>query len=475
MKAGAAMLKRFKKKTLSNFPSFRSFAEESPHQFLSGKILTSTELPIPVKELEQLEEQSLVVKLTSLTQSRGTWQCHRCGTYLPYFFARFPHAACRKECVYCRNCIMMGRVMECEPLYWFSPLAIWKKHHSPCQWEGELTHAQSNAARRIISAIEKREELLVWAVCGAGKTEMLFPGLTYALKQGLRVCLATPRTDVVRELFPRLTSSFPEVKIQALYGDSEEKSGSAQLLIATTHQLYRYSQAFDVMIIDEIDAFPFHNDDSLKGAAQRAAKGEAARIYLTATPRKKEKRRIRHKQLPAVFIPLRFHGYPLPVPTLKLIPTLRSRLSKGTLPTSILQRIYTQQTGRRQLLIFVSTIPHAEQIQEILSRRFLVASVHAEDPDRADKILAFRNRELDVLVTTTILERGVTFPSVDVYVIDAGHQVFDEAALVQIAGRAGRSHEDPYGDVIFFHGGKTNAMLEAQEAIHQMNRKAKKQ
>ncbi|GGF31218.1 DNA/RNA helicase [Halobacillus andaensis] len=338
-----------------------------------------------------------------------------------------------------------------------------------------MTNAQSNAAEHIVLAIEKREELLVWAVCGAGKTEMLFPGLTYALRQGMRVCLATPRTDVVRELFPRLTSSFPEVEIQALYGDSEEKSGSAQLLMATTHQLYRYSQAFDVMIIDEIDAFPFHNDDSLKWAAKRAAKDHASQIYLTATPRKKEKRRIRQKQLPTVFIPSRFHGYPLPVPTLKLVTTLRSRLSKGTLPKSILQRIFNQQTGKRQLLIFASTIQYAENIKGILSSRLLVSSVHAEDPARADKILAFRNRELDVLVTTTILERGVTFPSVDVFVIDAGHQVFDEAALVQIAGRAGRSHKDPDGEVIFFHSGKTNAMFEAQEAIHQMNIKAKNQ
>ncbi|WP_101843024.1 DEAD/DEAH box helicase [Halobacillus sp. Marseille-P3879] len=463
-------MKLFRKPSSSFSPYFSPFSEDSPHQHLAGKLLTRSEITLKESELTQLRKNLLVQIVSSITGR----QCQRCGVRQSYFLCCFPHSVCQKECCFCRNCIMMGRVTECEPLYLFSPLASFKKHASPCRWKGDLTPGQQAAADRIISSIHKREELLVWAVCGAGKTEMLFPGLTHALKQGMRICLATPRTDVVRELVPRLRSAFPDVEIEALYGDSEDKMGSAQLLLSTTHQLYRYAGAFDVMIIDEIDAFPFHNDNSLKWAAARAAKVEAAKIYLTATPRKKEKRRIKNKQLPAVFIPSRFHGHPLPVPKLKLTPTLRSQLSKASLPKSVLNSISIQQKGRRQLLLFASTISYAEKIARLLSSDYSIDSVHAEDPERADKIESFRKRELEVLVTTTILERGVTFPSVDVFVIDAGHHVFDEAALVQIAGRAGRSPEDPTGEVIFFHIGKTDAMLEAQTAIEKMNRKAKK-
>lgn len=57
------------------------------------------------------------------------------------------------------------------------------------------------------------------------------------------------------------------------------------------------------------------------------------------------------------------------------------------------------------------------------------------------------------------------------HVLDAGHDVFDEAALVQIAGRAGRSHEDPTGEVLFLHDGKTNAMVEAVQSIKKMNKR----
>ncbi|WP_232324888.1 DEAD/DEAH box helicase [Halobacillus mangrovi] len=363
-------------------------------------------------------------------------------------------------------------MIECEPLYYGSPQVEWPTDEEPCSWEGTLTVHQKRASNELKELIRTGDgEKLIWAVCGAGKTEMLFPGITEALKTGKRLCLATPRTDVVRELLPRLQQAFPETKIADLYGGSKDKAGDASFVIATTHQLYRFARAFDVMIIDELDAFPFHNDPSLHYAAARAATENAALIYLTATPRKGQKKRIRSKSLPVVFIPKRFHGYPLPVPKFKLTPTLHRHLKRSQLPTSILERIRHQQNSHRQLLIFLPTKQLAEKIASYLkSFSFQVEYVHADDPLRAEKVSAFRAKEYNILVTTTILERGVTFPSVDVYIVDASHEVFDEPALVQIAGRAGRSPEDPTGDVFFFHIGKTNAMHDAQDAIIDMNR-----
>ena len=109
--------------------------------------------------------------------------------------------------------------------------------------------------------------------------------------------------------------------------------------------------------------------------------------------------------------------------------------------------------------------------EKVIQTNKEITFVHAENPDRAKKVQRFRDREITVIITTTILERGVTFPSVDVAVIDAGHDVFDEAALVQIAGRAGRSADDPTGEVIFFHDGKTEAMVQAIRAIQKMNKR----
>ena len=125
-------------------------------------------------------------------------------------------------------------------------------------------------------------------------------------------------------------------------------------------------EAFDVMIIDELDAFPFHHEESLQFAARRASKSEATRIYLTATPRKKEKWRVRLKKLPVVFIPKRFHGHPLLVPTLHLTPTLPYHMKRKQLPASIVNAIIDQQKTERQLLVFLPSVQMTEWVAEVL-------------------------------------------------------------------------------------------------------------
>jgi late competence protein required for DNA uptake (superfamily II DNA/RNA helicase) len=74
-----------------------------------------------------------------------------------------------------------------------------------------------------------------------------------------------------------------------------------------------------------------------------------------------------------------------------------------------------------------------------------------------------------VLVTTTILERGVTIPKSDVYILDANNPLFDEASLVQMAGRAGRSGADPAGFVFYGAPTWTNAQRNSIRQIRRMN------
>ncbi len=85
-----------------------------------------------------------------------------------------------------------------------------------------MSTGQNLAAQGVIEAIKQKESFFIWAVCGAGKTEMLFYGINEAL-QKKRVCIATPRTDVVLELAPRLQEVFPYIKVAALYGGSVDK------------------------------------------------------------------------------------------------------------------------------------------------------------------------------------------------------------------------------------------------------------
>ena len=100
-------------------------------------------------------------------------------------------------------------------------------------------------------------------------------------------------------------------------------------------------------------------------------------------------------------------------------------------------------------------------------------TVHASDPQRLQKVQAMREHQLSFLVTTTILERGVTFPGIDVGVLGADEEVFSTAALVQIAGRVGRSKERPGGAVTFWVHENSRRIEEAKQQIKSMNRRAR--
>ena len=84
--------------------------------------------------------------------------------------------------------------------------------------------------------------------------------------------------------------------------------------MATTHQAIRFYSAFDLIIIDEVDAYPFKDSAMLQTSVRRALKKSGKVIYLTATPSQELYLRWKKKQLPCIQIPARYHGYPLPVP-----------------------------------------------------------------------------------------------------------------------------------------------------------------
>ena len=72
-------------------------------------------------------------------------------------------------------------------------------------------------------------------------------------------------------------------------------------------------------------------------------------------------------------------------------------------------------------------------------------------------------------MTTTILERGVTFPHVQVIVVAADDRIYTTPSLVQIAGRVGRSKDDKEGNVIFCYHRYTKNIRLANQQIRKMN------
>ncbi|MCI1693978.1 DEAD/DEAH box helicase [Aneurinibacillus aneurinilyticus] len=421
-----------------------------------------------------------------------TYHCNRCGADEKDIHLVYCHR-CRGECAYCRRCLVMGR-SSCCVLYYLFPCnrrKVKQNIHAEAALYSypQLTEAQCAAARSALEFYEgpsdEKQEFLVWAVCGAGKTEVMFPLLRYLLENGRSVLWATPRRDVVLELAPRLQRAFPDYALAVLHGNTppQEKWNADQLVLATTHQALRFYRRFDVVIMDEVDAYPYTSDDMLPFAVNRARTLSGKTVYLTATPRPDYQKRMQkptnHKDfLPHVKIPVRYHGHPLPEPVICRESKLNNRLRTRKPIHTLLSFIENSEKRGRPVFIFVPAIRQLPILYDYIlahneNWKTKAATVHASDPEREAKVMALREGRLQALLTTTIMERGVTLSGIQVLVYQADAPVFDEAALVQIAGRAGRSASVPDGQVIFMAEEVTGAMKAAIRQIKKMNRLAR--
>ena len=356
-------------------------------------------------------------------------QCPRCLNTDPSYFYN------GSKGWYCRRCISFSRVLLTEEQ---EPVALEEVHAAAEEYEltYPLTDKQAELSRQCVQLAESTD-ILIKAVCGAGKTEIVVPVIAAMLKKKRKVCFAIARRQVVLELAGRLQKIFPKADvIPVCQGYTERLSGD--LVICTTHQLYRYYRAFDLLILDEPDAFPFRGNEVLHGIADTACRGK--RIYLTATPDKILLRQVSRKKMVMLELNVRPHRHPLPVPEEKT--------------GFVLLRLYwlvrwLRAHADHPCLVFVPTIRLAKQIGLFLGVLFDCSVCTSQTPDRDRVIEAFRQTAAGVMVATTVLERGVTIPGVDICVYNADHRVFDEAGLVQMAGRAGRTFQQPDGDVLF--------------------------
>lgn len=468
--------------------------------FLSGRALLLEEIQrqfpnIPRTKLQaqlrSLSDQGFIElrcgvearrKPSRFGKAKRDWVCLRCGSEASVF--SFDCASCHKKCYYCERCLAMGRSRSCE-WYVFGPAIpsrlTDKKAACPLHWDGKLSLPQQKASEQIVQFLSSaRREQLVWAVCGSGKTEMIFQPLNGVLQNGRRVLIATPRKDVVFELLPRLMQAFPQSKVIGLYKESEDKWQDADITIATTHQVLRFYRRFDVVVLDEMDAFPYHHNPMLEYGVRRSLKKSGKLIYLTATPPRDILRQVRRGKLPCVTVPARFHGRPLPVPNIRVEPGWEKKFSQGKRIETFHCFIRNVEENDKQAFLFVPSIRMVDLVQSFLDKQRLnrsltVDGTHSQDKARIDKVRRFRAGQTRILVTTTILERGVTVPRLDVMVIGADTSWFDEASLVQMAGRVGRSPEDWNGKIWFLAEARTRALSKAVRQIREMNRLAAKE
>lgn len=335
-----------------------------------------------------------------------------------------------------------------------------------------LTGAQRRAIGDIARDLTGKRPMnrLVQGDVGSGKTMVAAAAIYMAAKNGLQCALMTP-TEILAEQHYRslaplleplgipcalLTASTKAKERRAL--NERLRSGELSLVIGT-HALLSPDvqyQNLGLVITDEQHRF---------GVNQRAAlsaKGDDPHLLvMSATP------------IPRT-LALMIYG-DLDVSILNELPPGRQKIDTFAVPSSYHERIYAflrklVAEGRQAYIVCPmvaendelpderkAVTAYAETLQKEVFPDLRIAPIHGKmKPKEKDAVMrAFAAHEIDVLVSTTVIEVGVDVPNAALMLIENA-ECFGLSQLHQLRGRVGRGRHKSYCVLVSDNKGEEN-------------------
>jgi ATP-dependent DNA helicase RecG len=331
----------------------------------------------------------------------------------------------------------------------------------------ELTGAQVRASREIFADMcsDNRMQRLLQGDVGSGKTIVALFAALLAMENGFQAAIMAPTELLAEQHLQTFTRLLAPLGVEPLFLSgslaARERKAIAKrlevsepLLVVGTHALVQEATQFAKLGFAAID------EQHRFGVEQRkamGAKGEAPDILLmTATPIPRSLALTLYGDLDLSILDERPPGRK-PVAT---------ALRKESARARVLQFINRQLDEGRQGYIVYPVIEESEKsdlkaattMYETLTgeggafanRR--VALLHGRIPsdERDDTMRRFRDREIDLLVATTVIEVGIDVANATVMLIEHPER-FGLSQLHQLRGRVGRGAEESYcillGDV----------------------------
>ncbi len=328
----------------------------------------------------------------------------------------------------------------------------------------ELTGAQNKAINDIRKDLSRGQPMkrLLQGDVGSGKTVVAALGISMVLQDGKQSAILAPTSILANQHYQNFLSLLAEgenailqpEQIRLMIGATPEKekkdirqqleNGEIKLIIGT-HALLEgpvIFQNLQIAVIDEQHRF---------GVDQRAAlrqKGENPHLLvMTATPIPRS-------------LALTVYG-DLDLTVMDEMPPGRKPVDTHILTTRERERAYTliekQLTEGRQVFIIYplvenseksnarAAVEESERLQKEVFHKFKVGLLHGRlKPAEKDEIMAgFRDKEIDILVSTSVVEVGVDIPNATVMLIEGANH-FGLAQLHQFRGRVGRGADKSY-------------------------------
>ena len=335
------------------------------------------------------------------------------------------------------------------------------REHLPFQ----LTGAQVHCVRDIFADMcsDRRMQRLLQGDVGSGKTIVALFAALLAIENGYQAAIMAP-TELLAEQHVRTMTALLEplgivpVLLTGSLPARDRKAIAARLasgepvLVVGTHALVQEATSFAKLgfaAIDEQHRFGVEQRKAL------GAKGESPDVLLmSATPIPRSLALTLYGDLDLSMLDERPPGR-RPIMT-----ALRRESARGR----VLQFIDRQLEQGRQGYIVYPVIDESEKtdlkaattMYEALAagpfanRRLALLHGRIPSDERDDTMRRFRDREIDLLVATTVIEVGIDVPNATVMLIEHPER-FGLSQLHQLRGRVGRGAEESFcillGDV----------------------------
>ena len=306
-----------------------------------------------------------------------------------------------------------------------------------------MTDGQKHAVEEITADLcgDVPMNRLLQGDVGSGKTAVAAAACYFAAQNGMQCALMAP-TEILAVQHYHTMQQFLEplgVSVGLLTGSVRAKerreiyealSDGSMALVVGTHAIFQKEVSFArlaLVITDEQHRF---------GVAQRtllADKGGCPhKLVMSATP------------IPRT-LALMIYG-DLDISVLKELPHGRLPVQTFAVTGKLRQRAYhfiRQQLEQESELQAVSS--YAENIQSGAFAQYRVGLLHGrmKAAEKDAVMSAFRNHELDLLVSTTVIEVGVDVPNATILLIENAER-FGLSQLHQLRGRVGRGSAQSY-------------------------------
>jgi ATP-dependent DNA helicase RecG len=330
----------------------------------------------------------------------------------------------------------------------------------------EFTDGQKRAVNEMFENVyaPTRMNRLIQGDVGSGKTAVALCGIFMAVKSGKRAAYLSPTEVLAEQNYKLLQKFFPEYTVGYLAGGmtaKEKREMKARLkngevdIVCGTHAILQEDveiPRLSFIVCDEQHRF---------GVAQRNALAEKGQgtdmLVMSATP------------IPRT-LSLIFYG-DLDVTTITDKPKARQEIATSIIPESkyddMLEYVRRETEGGKQAYFVCSKIEDDEEgsvmsvtelYEELKNRlptvRFALLHGKMKEKEKAEIMSAFKNKQYDCLVSTTVIEVGVDVPNATIMIIYNAER-FGLSQLHQLRGRVGRGSEKSYCFLLMGTDGET--------------------